>query len=312
MTRLHRITLTGQGRAAAEGTRDLATELEAALASLRSQGRRSTKVVVAVCSPPLQKRRLHGIPKVSPAVLRSMIGHQAHRFFRPAEGGLVVDAVWQERRGPSPEAIAVAVDRNLVTAITETCSGGTIELVDIIPDESKLPRSLSLLPEEERRSRRRREWSRVAWFAKVTGLLWCAMVGIGIARERVGHALTASRLARLQEPAARVIAVRRTMDSVGEMVHAVAKARERRLAMAGILGNLATALPDSSVLSSVNLSQDGTAEIIGLAMDPMRVLAGLQAKQVGKVEFVREPLVEPSSGREWSRFVIRLGTGTAR
>jgi hypothetical protein len=311
MTRVRRVSLAAVDLSSPRGVQALAEELAPALATVRSAGGSPTQVVVAVGLPPVQKRRLYRLPGVSPKVLRDMIGHQASKFFRPASSGLVIDAAWTRRRGASSEAVAIAVECDIVAAIMEACSNGGIELIDIVPDVPDLPLRLSLLPEEERKSRRRLAWSKTYGIAKLTVVLWCVMLGIGVVSERIDHSATTARLDALRKPASRVLEVRHVMDSVRAMLDTIANGKERRLAVAGMLSNLAIALPDSSILSGVVLSLEGTGEITGLGVDPMGVLAGLQAKNTGKVELVNDPTAESAGRPGWSRFVMRLGTVVA-
>ena len=203
----------------------------------------SSGIRIEVGTPPLQRRRLHGLPLMPRRLLREMVTHQAARFFRPSPSGLVVDAMWASGRDHSDEseAVAVAVDRELVTTLLEAGSHSRVTILDIVPEGAGVPSGLSLLPDEEYRRRTRIAWRTTARVAALTGILWFALLGLEIVQGAVREAEIHSALGRLRQPALQVKEVRWEMDTVATMLATLADARATRSTIGRLLGNLTTA-----------------------------------------------------------------------
>lgn len=308
------VRLDGEGNVHELISGELVCAIERAAAEGRSAfGAKGVRIEVG--APPLQRRRLRGLPQMPRRLLREMITHQSTRFFRPSAGGLVVDAIWVHDHDASDrtDALAVAMDRELVTVLLEAASQSDVTVLDIVPEGAGVPQGLSLLSEEEYRRRSRSDWRTTARVATLTGILWAALLGGGIVRAAVKGAEIHSELARLRQPALQVQAVRRVMDTVATMLETLAGARAKRSTVGIVLGDLTTALPDSAVLSSVSLGLDGPVEVTGLALEPLRVLAALQ-HQGGRrtARLAGAPVLDGAGGRDWSRFTVRFETNGPR
>jgi hypothetical protein len=104
------------------------------------------------------------------------------------------------------------------------------------------------------------------------------------------------------------MAARRELRDAETTVSAIAAAEQERRRGLAVVAAVASALPDSSVLTSLDWSASGSGVLVGAARRATDVVARLD--RLGTLSGVRlgGPAVrEIVAGREWERFTILFG-----
>lgn len=290
---------------------ELAAEIQAALQGGAEVTKRT--VVVEVDVPPVQRRLLRDLPPMGRRDLRALANHQASRFFRTADSGLIVDAQWL--RGPTEPRVAVAAALDAGFAadlITAAAIAGTT-VADILPRAEGVPPGLSLLPTTERSRRTRAAWKGTLRTAVATAAFAGLVGGIVLWRQSRAATEIAAELVRLRGPAEEVRLARQQMDSVAGMVATIRGAQVAGKQLAARIALVASALPDSAVLTSLEVGRDGGLQLSGLALEPFLVAGLLQRTNAfSTARLDGSPNPEAAGGRNWSRFAIRIEKDTAR
>jgi len=110
-----------------------------------------------------------------------------------------------------------------------------------------------------------------------------------------------------------VLAARRELRDAETTLNAIAAAERERGRSLGLIAAVTGALPDSSVLTSLAWTGDGTGVLVGAARHATDVVARLD--RLGSLAGLRlsGPVVrEPIAGREWERFTILFGRDGGR
>jgi Tfp pilus assembly protein PilN len=260
---------------------------------------------VTIDRPPVQLRTITDLPPVKPQHLPALVAQQGRRFFRRNGQPLVTDAAWQ---GGSARGVAraAAVEEALVEAIAVGARAAGLRLDAIVPADDRA--MLSLLPPSERarRARAGRRWTRV--LTLVAAATWLTSGAVFVAKLAWERQRVERDLGALEEPLAAVLRARRELRDAEAALNAVrASGRQRGQALA-VLTAVTGALPDSSVLTSLSWSGDGTGMLAGAARRGMDVVARVAA--ISGLPGVRlgGPLIrEPMAGREWERLTVLFG-----
>ncbi len=286
-------------------------ELSDAIARLAAEApARCRGLVVALERPPVQVRTLAELPPVKPRELRAVVAHQAGRFFRRNGHSLVTDATWTGE-GEARVARAAAVEELLVEAIAAgaRAAGLWLETVALADD----PAALALLPRSERESRERAARSRTRRLAVTTCGLWLVAGALFLGRLAWERRAVERELAGLRQPVAAVLAARRELRDAEATISAMSAAERERGRSIAVLAGVTGALTDSSVLTSLTWTPDGTGVLSGAARRATDVMARLD--RVGALGGVRleGPVVrEAVAGREWERFTVLFGREEGR
>lgn len=271
---------------------------------IKSAGLRPrTRVVVQLPIHPVQRRFLTNLPPGSPSEVRRLVRHQAARFFRTPEDGLVIDVA----RHPSGTGyIAVALDVSIARGVLRATEAAGLKVRDLVPPPDEAARGLSLLPPEVVASRRTAGWRATGLLAIGAGL-FAVTLGFGVwTKVNRQAAIAEVRAAGLEPLSSRLELLRRQLDSVAGMVEAVATLRRVHEGILNQLGFIGRSLPDSAVLSSMTIHQDGAVELAGVALEPLDVLARLQ--RAGTLSSARLEVAQPAdptTGRAWRHFRVK-------
>ena len=260
------------------------------------------RLVVTIAPPLVQLRTIAGLPPVRPALLAGVVSHQACRFFRKNGVPLVTDAVWVSNGG-APLARAAAIGEPVVEAIAAgaRAAGLVLETISVADDTAHL----ELLPAGERAARRRSERTRLrnAWAAAAALLIAALAVYVmrlSIARSRVNEGLAAS-----QEPLEAVVTARRELRVAELTLLAARRATNSRGYLLSLLAQLTRALPDSAVITSLTLRDDGSGMLSGLARRASPAVARLESSPPFRRARLQGPVSrETVNGRDWERFTV--------
>jgi len=281
-------------------------ELADAIARLAAEPPHACRrLAVTLERPPAQLRTLADLPPVKKSHLAALVAQQAGRFFRKNGQALVTDAVWVGTGG-SRVARAAAVEEPVVEAIAAGARAAGLWLESItVEDESA---NFVLLPRSERETRDRRARGRTRNFALTACALWVVVGAMFFARLAWERRTVAHELAVLQQPLAAVIDARRELRDAETTLKAIAQAEEERGRGFAAFAAVSAALPESSVITSLAWSADGTGAIGGAA----RQAAGLVARldRVDALAGVRlgGPVMRESfGGHDWERFTVLFG-----
>jgi hypothetical protein len=182
-------------------------------------------------------------------------------------------------------------------------------LEDIRP-EGELS-ELSLLPIPEKVRRRGAEWRTAGRQAGGVVLLWLLVAASAALRLGSESRQVTAELQRLQEPRKALLAARLAMDSAGDMLRALDRARMERTRVVGQLAGIIGALPDSTVLTSLALDLKGSGTLTGRTSGVTGLLAALgRAPSVGPVQLSGATTRDSAGGTQWERFTLRLGSGS--
>ena len=255
------------------------------------------KVTVELDIPPVQRRLLRRLPPGRLKHVRDLVRHQATRFFQLPPSGVVIDVV-RHAEGH----LAVGAPSDVVDSVLGFLRGHGVVVLDVVPPLAKTARGLSLLPLDEHARRERRSWRRLGVFGVVTlgfGLTLGAFVAV-----RVHGSATAAAMEvkMLQEPSAKIQAVRRQLDSLNGVFRAVTDSRRAGDAILRRLSSLSRALPDSAVLTSISLRRDGALEASGVALEPLAVLAAVRRIPGLDSTKIEIGVATDYQGRSWARF----------
>ena len=269
----------------------------------------STRLLVLVEPPLLQRRTLTDLPPVRDAALRELVAHGTARFFRQNGHALLSAATWATE-GESAERVArvVAVEEIFADAIVSGAARGGFRLEDIVAaDDAAKP--LSLLPVAERQKRAARSWRRAAMLtggaamlAVVLGCGW--LIQVRSERRRVGAELT-----RLKEPRSALAVRRLAMDSALVAVLAVQSSDGQRNVLVSQLYAAVRALPDSSYLTSLTLDRIGTGTVEGRAMQAGEMETRFNAvRAFAPVRLSGSGARNSIAGHVWEQFTLGLGS----
>ncbi len=273
-----------------------------------SQGNgRPAELLVVLESPLVQRRDLVDLPPVRGRALERLIARGAARFFRQNGHPLITAVAQTEERGAGGRAVrAIAIESTLAQAILSGAQQSGAHLTDIVTAEAG-PR-VSLLPTEERAHRARRGWGQIGRLAAGTVGIW-VLTAAGLSGWIAWHTRTVEReLRRLDEPRLALAAARRAMDSASAMVDSVAALTRERAALAAGLGEIVAALPDSMLLTRLELDLSGNGSLEGRAVAAHRVGERLQSvPTLHGARLVESGGRDSTGGVAWERFSIRLG-----
>ena len=281
-------------------------ELSDTIARLAAEAPRTgRRLAVVVDHPPVQLRTLADLPPVKPRHLAALVSQQAGRFFRKNGRPLVTDALWVGKRTPGV-ARAAAVEELLVEAIAAGARAAGLWLERMAPADEAAP--LSLLPPSERESRERTARQRTRHLVVAICGVWLAAGALFIGRLAWERRVVERELAALQQPLAAVLAARRELHDAETSLTAMTVAEEQRRQGLTMLAALTRTLPDSSVLTSLSWSADGSGVLIGAARRATDVVARLDHLSMLTGVHLSGPAVrEAVAGREWERFTILFG-----
>lgn len=298
----HRGTVTWAGEASYEQLGDLAD----AIARLAAEPPRACRrLTVTLDRPPVQLRTLAQLPPVKTRHLSALVAQQAGRFFRKNGQPLVTDAIWVGE-GVVRVARAAAVDEPLVEAIAAGARAAGLWLETITAADE--PASLVLLPRSERETRERRARSLTRRLALTACIVWLAAGGLFLGRLAWERRAVARELAALAKPLAAVLDARRELRDAEATLNAVTNAEGDRQRGFAVLVAITGALPDSSVLTSLAWSADGTGALVGVAQHAASVISRLDRVEVLTGVRLGGPVMRESIGaRDWERFTILFG-----
>lgn len=262
-------------------------------------------VEVRLRPPLLQFRRLAGFPRLRTAALRAAVDLQASRIFRQDGGSLVTDAVAVPTPDGESIVAAAAADERFLDALLAALRERGVSVIDVRPDEALGLPPLALDPPSSARARaasRRR--SLRGWLA-VAALSW---LGFGVAAGVRVHqrlAIAERDFAALRPPMEALRGARGRMTAAQTMLDALAIADHERGRLLSLLGTVAGGLPDSVVLTSLDLSVEGPGAMSGLAASPLTVMAAFERwPRFTAPHLNSPPLRAPEDPAGWSRFSL--------
>jgi hypothetical protein len=264
---------------------------------------------ILVDRPVLQRRLLQELPPVHWAMLPELVARQSHRYFRQNGRPLVTAAVWVTRKGSSGRtAVLVAVEEPLADLLVQAAIGSGVRVRSLRAGGDLADLPLFLLPPAERGRRRQTRWKMTRRLAIGVGCVWLAAALFAVARLRGERVRIEAELARLREPREALAAARRTLESAAAMVQAVRQAERDRWELGRELAWLTNSLPDSAVVTDLELSRDGSAVLRGLARRPLELQAAMErAGGSRRTRFEATGVRENAAGVPWERFTARLG-----
>ncbi len=297
----------GDGRWTDELPYATESDLSEAIARHSQGNDRPAEVLVVLDSPLVQLRDLVDLPPVRGRALERLIARGASRFFRLNGHPLITAVAQTDGHGADGRTVrAFAVESTLAEAILLGARQSGASLKDIVTPETG-PR-VSLLPVEERERRARQEWGRVGRVAAGTLALWL-LTAVAVMAWISWQTLKVEReLGRLNEPRLALATARRAMDSASAMVDSVAALRREQTALVTGLDAVVAALPDSMLLTKLELDLSGNGGLDGRAIAAHRVGERLQS-----VPTLHDARLVESGGRDstggvaWEGFSIRLG-----
>ena len=290
---------------AGEATYVDVAELSDAIARLAAEAPRTHKrIAVVVEHPPVQLRTLSDLPPVKPRHLVALVSQQAGRFFRKNGRPMVTDATWVGKSTPGI-ARAAAVEEPLVEAIAAGVRAAGLWLEAIAPAEEP---HLSLFPPSERQDRERTARRQTRRLAVVTCGVWLTAVSVFFGRLAWERRAVERELAALQQPLAAVVQARRELRDAAVTLDAISAAERERGRALIALASVTSALPDSSVLTSLEWRADGTGILVGDARRAADVVARLDRLGTFSDARLGGPAVkEAIAGKDWERFSVLFG-----
>jgi len=295
-------SVTWRGEAPYSAPSDLADAI-ARLAAEAPHGCR--RLTVMLEHPPVQLRTLADLPPVKPPLLTALVAQQAGRFFRKNGQPLVTDAVWCGEGG-NRVARAAAVEEPLVEGVVAGARAAGLWLETIATADERA--TLVLLPHSEQAARERRARRHTRRLALTAIATWLTAGSLFCARLAWERRAVARELAVLQKPLAAVLDARRELRDAEATLTAITNAESDRVRGLAMLAAVTQALPDSSVLTSLAWSADGTGALVGAARHATDVVARLNRLDAITDVRLGGPVVrEPLGGRDWERFTILFG-----
>ena len=282
-----------------------------AIARLAAEAQRPCRrLTVILEQPPVQLRTLAELPPVKRRHLTALVAQQAGRFFRQNGHSLVTDVDWLGKNAPDT-ARAAAVDETLVEAIAAGARAAGLSLETVAP--ACVDKPLSLLPRSERESRERRARRRVRRLTVATCGIWLCAGAAFLGRLTWERRAVERELKTLEGPLAAVLDARRELRDAEATLDAVTLAERERGRGLVMLGAITSALPDSSVLTSLAWSADGSGVLIGAARHATAVVARLDRLSTLAGVRLGGPVVHDQiGGRDWERFSILFGDAEGR
>jgi hypothetical protein len=285
------------------------------LAGEPSLPRRRTPLgmTVAIGSPPLQVRKLRGLPPVPQSELRALVAAHAGRYFRRNGEPLITDAAWV---GPNARreglATAAAVAEPWIEAVLVGADAAGMEVQAITPD-LKGGGSMVFLSSSERVKRALRARLIDRRLSLAAAMVWVLTLAGLTARFDQGRRSTLAEIARLESPARAVAVARRSLGDAAEMAAALEEADRQRSLLLARIGLLASSLPDSAHLGSLTLDVRGNGSLSGEARRAAQAIARLEASgSIASPEPLGPITSDVESGRVWERFSVSFGSGSAR
>jgi len=276
--------------------------------SVARQPARSRRDVTVLLHPPLvQTRTLGDLPPVGDGELRSLVQTQASRFFRLNGGSLVVGAVWMP--GDPPRARAAACDHALVAGIEAAARRAGAGRVVIRPEAGEpADRRIALETPGGRRARLRSAVRATALPLTVALGCWAGAGLLYLADLSWDRRAVSAALAELEGPLAQIRQIETELDAFLPVAAAV-RAQGPEGAWAGqLLARLGDALPDSSLVTSMEAQRDGLVRLELRAQDPGHVLESLTMASFPHPMLADLPVSDSSeAGRGWSRFTVSTG-----
>ena len=258
-----------------------------------------------------QLRTLHGLPPIRPAQLRALIATQSGRFFRRNGHPLVTDAAWTGGRRVRKAAVAAAVEEPWVRAAIEGArlAGVAVEMVVPVPAPPGV--RLDLLPDDERRRRRRDALVKVRSLALLAAAAWLAAGAIWLVRLSRARQAVERDIAAVEAPHRALAAARRAMREAGDILAAVERERDERTAVVRAVAGIGAALPDSAMVTGLTADRTGRGELSVVARRAGLVQAALeQASPVASPRMTGAVLRESVGGKNWERFTVTFGGGS--
>lgn len=308
-----RLTVLAEGRTpawAVEARVDGAADVAAQFSALREEVTRARlprRLLVRVEAPTLQSRQLTGLPPVRTLELERLVARSASRFFRQNGHPLFGTAAWLERAGePRRIALAAAAELQVLEAIVAGATEARLELEDIVPATAPAGQ-LSLLPPLERTRRARSLWRDTARNAALVLGLWVAVLAAVDMRRRQESRQFDAELHRLEPARHALVAARAAMDSATDMVTALDQGEAQRTGLAGFLGLIVRALPDSAVVTSLHLDLTGEAVLVLRAPRAVAVVQAMEhAPGLAQVRLDAPAISDSLGGIAAERFTLRL------
>lgn len=287
-------------------------ELRAAVGALVARVPKSARpreAELLVEPPLLQRRQLSDLPRVGRRELRALVEHQAGRFFRQNGHRLVTDAAWEAGRPGSPRtAMVIAVEEHLVEAVMDEARGAGVPVAAVRPALASDLTRFSLLPPATREARTRAAWAQLRKWARGVLMLWLMTAALAVIRFERERRLIDAELARLEAPLVSLRVAHQKIAAAEVMLRAVDRAASQRHQIARQLLAVSRALPESSFVTSLRLSLDGSGAISGEAADPLAVVAALERSDLlAQPRLERTPLRDPGGPGGWTRLAILIG-----
>jgi hypothetical protein len=269
---------------------------------------------VELAAPLVQVRTLRGLPPVSRAQLRALVAVQSARFFRRNGNALVTDACWTEpaaRR--SGTALAVGAEERWLDAVIRGARSAGLAIESIRPSELPAGMRLKLLPVAEQRRQRTEALLSARRLAAAAVLTWVAALGVFLVRLRAERAAVDQEIARLAPVSQAVGNARRSLGDLAFVVEGLGAADERRGELLARFTGLASALPDSAVVTRLVIDASGRGSLSALAPRSAELLSVIEGSgAVASPRFdggvVREMIAE----QEWERFTVVFGGESGR
>lgn len=265
---------------------------------------RVKRITLALGAGLAQVRRISTLPPVSQARLRAIIGGEPARFVRMAHEPLTLDAGWLATERPL--ALVVAAPTAKLEAAVEgfRLAGVRVERIVVEGHETA---NVDLLPANERRRRRRREWRVAGWLGLWAALFWLGLAVRWITGLRAEERGLRSRLAEIEPASAAVALARHEVEQTAITIRALDSIGGRRGQMVLDLADIASGLPGQASLTALSADRD-SIRLAGLAVSPARLV-----ERLGKQAAMLHPrLLPPAAGRAvagMASFEIVAGRG---
>ena len=167
--------------------------------------------------------------------------------------------------------------------------------------------NVDLLPANERRRRRRREWRVAGWLGLWAALLWLGLAVRWITGLRAEERGLRSRLAEIEPASGAVALARHEVEQTAITIRALDSIGGRRGRMVLDLADIASGLPGQASLTALSADRD-SIRLAGLAVSPARLV-----ERLGKQAALLHPrLLPPAGGRAvagMASFEIVAGRG---
>lgn len=291
---------------------EITDDLNAVLATLRERHVRGRgglrRLEIRLARPLVQVRELTGLPPVSEPDLKRLVAQRVERFFRRDVLAACTDAVWNGRSAPNAPrpAIAAAADPELLATLEASAQSHGWLLDRITVDGSAVERRLRLRSPGGEIGRRHRHRTVLKRLLLGSLGVFTLLVVAAVGRLELKSRELAARLEHLRQPAEAASLLRRETDEARAMLAVIEQARRTHGSLLAPLARVASALPDSAVLSSFAVNVEGKVQLSGHAYRALDVLAALGRLNLGRPQVEGSLTRTTTSGRSWERFVIRF------